>query len=218
MAKRDINLLESLNQSTKKKSSSSMTAILIIGVVALVGVMVFLFVTAKVDIANNQALIDDYNKQLEKESQVAELEKQYAQLKQEYSDKIQQVISVVYPNQTAEQRIKMSSEFINLLFDYQANHQVSKPVDGDVDSAIKIESINITEQNISMVYMTKNHEDALAFAEFMAGVQDNEESRKNKERFSNVAYNFPGLPVEGDGKEYTITMNLSFNINWEAFV
>lgn len=215
MAKRDINLLESLNQSTKKKSSSSMTAILAVGIIALVGVMVFLFASAKVEIAKNQALIDDYNEQLKKEDQVAALEQQYAATKQEYTDKVSAVISVVYPNQTAEERIKMSSDFINLLFHYAETHVETA---GGADPAILISSINITESSASMTYQTKNHEDALAFAEFMSGVQDNDESKKNKDRFSNVAYNFPGLPVEGSGEEYTITMNLSFNINWEAFV
>ena len=63
MAKRDINLLESLNQATKKKSSSSMTAIIAFGIVVLVGVMIFLFATAKVNIAKNQDVIDDLDKQ-----------------------------------------------------------------------------------------------------------------------------------------------------------
>ncbi len=215
MAKRDINLLESLNQSTKKKSSSSMTAIIAVGMVALVGIMVFLFVSAKVEIAKNQDLIDEYNKQLEREDEIVKLEEQYAQTKQEYTDRVSQVISVVYPNQSAEQRIKMSSDFINLLFNYAETHTETA---GGLDPAISIQSLSISDNSVSLSYMTKNHEDALAFAEFMSGVQDNEESRKNKERFSNVAYNFPGLPVEGDGTEYTISMNLSFNINWEAFV
>lgn len=215
MAKRDINLLDSLNQSTKKKSSSSMTAIIAVGVVALVGVMLFLFISAKVDIAKNQDIIDDYNEQLKKEDQVVALEQQYAQTKQEYTERVAQVISVVYPNQSAEQRVKMSSDFINLLFHYAETHTETA---GGVDPAISIQSINISESSVSLNYQTKNHEDALAFAEFMSGVQDNDESRKNKDRFSNVAYNFPGLPVEGNGTEYTISMNLSFNINWEAFV
>ena len=75
--KRDINLLESLNQSTKKKSSSSMTAIMAFGIVVLVGVMVFLFASAKVQTSKNNEIIADLDNQLAKEDQVIQLEEAY---------------------------------------------------------------------------------------------------------------------------------------------
>ena len=55
--KRDINLLESLNQSNKKKSSSSMTAVLAVAIIVLIGAMVFLFASAKVQTSKNNEII-----------------------------------------------------------------------------------------------------------------------------------------------------------------
>ena len=51
---KDINLLYSMTQASKKKSSSNIALVLIVLGIAIIAVVTFLFATAKVDVANNQ--------------------------------------------------------------------------------------------------------------------------------------------------------------------
>lgn len=211
--KRDINLLESLNQSTKKKSSSSMTAIMAFGIVVLVGVIVFLFASAKVNISKNQDVIDDLDKQLGKENEVVQLEQQYAQAQQEYSNKIIDVISIVYPNKTAVEKEKISSMFFNLIFDYVQNND-----DLEGNDTLKISSIIIDTSSITLSCGTNEYDYAWHFTRFLAGELDTDESKKNLLYFSNVEANYPGLPSDSGDGEYSINFTLKFNVNWGAFV
>ena len=57
--RKDINLLYSLTQSTKKKNSSNMMVLLLVVVVAIVALMIFLFVNAKMEVSDNQGILDD---------------------------------------------------------------------------------------------------------------------------------------------------------------
>ena len=211
--KRDINLLESLNQSTKKKSSSSMTAIMAFGIVVLVGVMVFLFASAKVQTSKNNEIIADLDNQLAKEDQVIQLEEAYAQAQQEYMSKISDVIASVYPNKSALEAAKMSSMFLNVLFDYIENTD-----DLDGNNTIKVTNMAFTSSTITLLCGTNSYSDGWNFIRFLAGELDTEESKKNLLYFSGVEENYPGFPSAVGNGEYGITFTLKFNVNWGAFV
>lgn len=210
--KRDINLLESLNQSNKKKSSSSMTAILAVAIIVLIGAMVFLFASAKVQTSKNNEIIADLDNQLAKEDEVAQLEQEYINAQNEYASKISAVIGAVYPNLTATQAKKISSTFYNIVFGYAADNQ-----DHEGNPAVKISSYTLSGTEVSLTCATNNHEDAWQFVRFLAGRLDTDESRQNLLYFSNVEANYPGLPADV-GAEYGIAFSLTFNVNWGAFV
>lgn len=212
--KRDINLLESLNQSTKKKSSSSMTAILVFAIVVLVGVMVFLFASAKVQTSKNNEIIADLDNQLAKEEQVVQLEQAYLQAQSEYQSKISSVIAAVYPNMSAVQASKMSSMFCNLLFDYVDNND-----DAEGEPTIQVNSISFAnDSTITLSCGTNSYADGWNFIRFLAGELDTEESKKNLLYFSGVEDNYPGFPVSVEDAEYGISFVLKFKVNWGAFV
>lgn len=210
--KRDINLLESLNQSTKKKSSSSMTAIMAFGIVVLIGAMVFLFASAKVQVSKNNEVLDDLNEQLSKEEDVIKLEEAYAKAQQEYMSKISDVIASVYPNKSAIETAKMSSMFMSLLFDYIENTD-----DAMGENTIKVTNMKFTSSTVTLLCGTNTYSDGWHFIRFLAGELDTEESKKNLLYFSGVEENYPGFPSSTGEGEYGISFTLKFNVNWGAF-
>ena len=190
-----------------------MTAIMAFGIVVLVGVMVFLFASAKVQTSKNNEIIADLDNQLAKEDQVIQLEEAYAQAQQEYMSKISDVIASVYPNKSALEAAKMSSMFLNVLFDYIENTD-----DLDGNNTIKVTNMAFTSSTITLLCGTNSYSDGWNFIRFLAGELDTEESKKNLLYFSGVEENYPGFPsAVGDG-EYGITFTLKFNVNWGAFV
>ena len=91
--RRDINLLYSLTQSTKKKNSSNLLVIIIVAVVAIVALMVFLFVDAKMEVSDNQGLLNDLEDKLTQTGQLTSLQNKYNELKAAYEGDIAEVIA-----------------------------------------------------------------------------------------------------------------------------
>ena len=113
--RKDINLLYSLTQSTKKKNSSNMMVLLLVVVVAIVALMIFLFVNAKMEVSDNQGILDDLEASLSQTGQLSALQNKYNQLKSAYESDIAEVIAEVSPGQYAAVGAKMSSKLIDIL-------------------------------------------------------------------------------------------------------
>lgn len=230
MKKRDINLLESVAMTKVKKNSSSTVALMAVAVLVLVGMMVYLFASAKLEIAKYDDMLKDLEQQLGRENELIQKEQEYEQLKNEYYNQVNQVISIIAPNISAGDRVKIASGFMKILDTYRASHQTA----GEDD--IKITAITMSEDTITLTCASKNHVDAWDFADFMAGNEVAGEDEQtlaqtilNRELFDDVELNFPGLPAEpgeeeaGEGEAtdtetYPINFVLTFNIHWEELI
>lgn len=211
--KKDINFLVSLAQAEKRKSSSTMTIVMVACGVIIIGLIVFLFVSAKVDLARKQDVLDDLNQRLEQQDNLAALEQEYAQYQALYLSQVVDVMSQVYPNLKADGAVKMSSNFLHSLYRYNELHPEAE---GAVP--VQIDMIRVDGDLVAIECSVKTYEDAWNYVTFLAGKGTDPDSAKYSEYFSGVLDGYSGLPVEGDPAEYTVRFSLNFRANWGAFV
>ena len=213
MLRRDINLLYSLTQATKKKSSSNLMLVLVVGVVLIVGLMTFLFVNAKMTVDKNQAVIDDLDNKLGQSSVLAQKQKEYSALKNTYETQLTAVISELAPQQYMTDSAKMSGTLVDVIM----------PED---DGGLPLFDVSVTQlvlsgNALSMTCRVTNYKAAWDFVDYLAGQpladrpELDEKIAANAGYFSGVESNYSGLPaLPSDGE--TIEFTLKFEVKWEA--
>ena len=231
--RKDINLLYSLTQTTKKKNSSNMMVLLLVVVVAIVALMIFLFVNAKMEVSDNQGILDDLEASLSQTGQLSALQNKYNQLKSAYESDIAEVIAEVSPGQYAAVGAKMSSKLIDILMPVD-DEAVHPDYDAD-DVNDNVFDVDITSVSISGTTITLNCEvtsyiAAWDYADYLAGnlILDRPGLdaliEANALIFSGVEDNYPGLPPkpepaedeEGNIVEEPFGFTLRFGIDWAA--
>ena len=232
MLRRDINLLYSLTQATKKKSSSNLMLILIVGVVLIVGLMTFLFVNAKMTVDKNQAVIDDLDAKLGQTSVLAQKQKEYNELKTAYQNAIVSAIAELAPQQYAYAGAKMSKTLIDVLM---LTDDAGLPV-----FDVEITQLIISGNTITLQCTSKTgdsvdydcYDKAWDFVDYLAGnklsadnplsaaviggVALNDLIAANGNYFTGVEENYSGLPTKPENVEESISFNVKFTVNWEA--
>ncbi len=219
MLRKDINLLYSFAQSGKKKNSSNMLIVIISAVVLIVGLMTFLFVNAKMNVAKNKEILSDLEQKLEQTDRLSQLQAQYNELKSAYETAIAEVIAEVAPGQFTDDAGKISAKLIDVLMPTAA--------DGSIYFAVEIGSISIAGNMINIECAVSDYITAWDFTDYLAGnvLADAKyeelagEIVKNKLRFSAVEENYPGLPQKpADGETGgSIDFVLKFTVDWEEF-
>ena len=232
MLRRDINLLYSLTQATKKKSSSNLMLVLVVGVVLIVGLMTFLFVDAKMTVDKNQAVIDDLDAKLGQTSVLAQKQKEYNELKTAYQNAIVSAIAELAPQQYAYAGAKMSKTLIDVLM---LTDDAGTPV-----FKVDITQLIISGNSITLQCSSKTGTDAdydcydkaWDFVDYLAGnklsadnplsaaviggVALNDLIAANGNYFTGVEENYSGLPTKPENVEESISFNVKFTVNWEA--
>ena len=204
MMRKDINLLYSLTQATKKKSSSNMLILIGVGVLAIVALMVFLFVDAKLEVKNNQALIDDLDSKLGQSSTLSQLQARYNALKAQYESDIAEVIAEISPEQYALVGASMSSKLIDILMLTDEENETDAGYDAD-DVADNVFDVDITQLSLSadkvmLSCSASTYAAVWDFVDYLAGNRIADLSALdglidlNKEYFSDVELNYSGLP------------------------
>lgn len=232
--RRDINLLYSLTQSTKKKNSSNLLVIIIVAVVAIVALMVFLFVDAKMEVSDNQGLLNDLEDKLTQTGQLTSLQNKYNELKAAYEGDIAEVIAEVFPGQYAVVGAKLSDKLFDVLL--LVDDEATDP-DLDVDDVndnvfdVDISSISVSGTTITLNCTVESYIAAWDYADYLAGNRIpgrealDELIDLNAKFFNGVEENYPGLPTipepsvdEETGEETpgTISFTLRFGVDWEA--
>lgn len=226
MMRKDINLLYSLTQATKKKSSSNMLILIGVGVLAIVALMVFLFVDAKLEVKNNQALIDDLDSKLGQSSTLSQLQARYNALKAQYESDIAEVIAEISPEQYALVGASMSSKLIDILMLTDEENETDAGYDAD-DVADNVFDVDIAQLSLSADKVTLScsaptYAAVWDFVDYLAGNRIAALPALdglidlNKEYFSDVELNYSGLPPAPTEPDATIAFSLDFKINWEA--
>lgn len=184
---KDINLLYSMTQASKKKSSSNLALVLIVLGLAIIGIMIFLFATAKVNIANNQKLLDELNDKLSQQDELVILQSKYNKMKTEYEGMISQVVADLYPDLNASTYGKMSSGFIAIVFDYVDATSVTSTTDEPVlddqgnptgethpvttiTHDVMIRSLEVQGASVTMACSVSEYEAAWAFVDYLEGI------------------------------------------------
>lgn len=243
MRRKDINLLYSLTQETKKKSSSNMMIAMIAGVVIIVGLMTFLFVNAKINLANNQDLLNDLQNKIDQTDQLSSLQKKYNEMKAAYESDIAEVIAEIMPGQFTAKADKISKTFIDILMLTDKEDATDAGFDADdvPDRVfdVDIRSIAISGEQVTVECAVSNYLAAWDFADYLAGNKLADYPAldaliaQNAVYFTDVEKNYPGLPQKpatepttppDEGGEGTVeptepekmTFTLKFNVNWEA--
>lgn len=225
MLRRDINLLYSLTQATKKKSSSNLMLVLVVGVVLIVGLMTFLFVNAKMTVEKNQAVVDDLDSKLSQTNTLSALRKKYDELKKAYSNDVSEVIAELAPQQYAIAGVKMSETLLDVLM---LTDDEGTPVFIDVE----ITQILISSSSISLACAVTDYNSAWDFVDYLAGNHANIDSsltamtiggktfeeltEQNAMYFADVESNYSGLPTKSENGE-PMEFSLYFSVRWEAF-
>ena len=232
MLRRDINLLYSLTQATKKKSSSNLMLVLVVGVVLIVGLMTFLFVDAKMTVEKNQAVVDDLDSKLGQTSVLAQKQKEYNELKTAYQNAIVSAIAELAPQQYAYVGAKMSKTLIDVLM---LTDDAGLPV-----FDVEITQLIISGNTITLQCTSKTgdsvdydcYDKAWDFVDYLAGnklsadnplsaaviggVALNDLIAANGNYFTGVEENYSGLPTKPENVEESISFNVKFTVNWEA--
>lgn len=232
MLRRDINLLYSLTQATKKKSSSNLMLVLVVGVVLIVGLMTFLFVDAKMTVEKNQSVIDDLDAKLGQTSVLAQKQKEYNELKTAYQNAIVSAIAELAPQQYAYAGAKMSKTLIDVLM---LTDDAGLPV-----FDVEITQLIISGNTITLQCTSKTgdsvdydcYDKAWDFVDYLAGnklsadnplsaaviggVALNDLIAANGNYFTGVEENYSGLPTKPENVEESISFNVKFTVNWEA--
>lgn len=213
MLRRDINLLYSLTQATKKKSSSNLMVVLVVGVVLIVGLMTFLFVNAKLTVEKNQSVIDDLDAKLGQSSTLSQKQKEYNELKNTYETQLTAVISELAPQQYMLDGAKMSKTLIDVIMPEDAT--------GTALFAVSVSQLVLSGNALSMTCNVTDYKSAWDFVDYLAGVpladrpELDEAIAANKNYFSGVESNYSGLPaLPSDGEKIEFT--LKFEVKWEA--
>ena len=221
MLRRDINLLYSLTQATKKKSSSNMMLILIVGVVLIIGLMTFLFVDAKMTVEKNQSL------KLGQSAILAQKQKEYNELKALYEKSITEIISELSPQQYALTGAKMSKTLVDVLMLTDTEQDgVDADYDGDdiADAVFDVEiaQLVISGNIINLECRVEDYVAAWDFVDYLAGNKIAARPaldalvEKNKLYFVDVESNYSGLPTAPSAEGEKIDFTLKFSVNWEA--
>lgn len=232
MLRRDINLLYSLTQATKKKSSSNLMLVLVVGVVLIIGLMTFLFVDAKMTVEKNQSVIDDLDAKLGQTSVLAQKQKEYNELKTAYQNAIVSAIAELAPQQYAYAGAKMSKTLIDVLM---LTDDAGLPV-----FDVEITQLIISGNTITLQCTSKTgdsvdydcYDKAWDFVDYLAGnklsadnplsaaviggVALNDLIAANGNYFTGVEENYSGLPTKPENVEESISFNVKFTVNWEA--
>ncbi len=241
MRRKDINLLYSLTQESKKKNSSNMLLIMIAGVIVIVGLMTFLFVNAKLNVSNNQSMLKEIEDKITQTDRLSVLQKQYNDMKSAYESDIAEVIAEIMPGQFTSSSAKISKKFVDILMLTDKEDATDNGFDKD-DIAdrvfdVDIKSIAINGDEVTVECAVEDYIAAWDFADYLAGNKLEEYPAldaliaANVIYFSGVEENYPGLPQkpvevpagdEGEGGDAEqqepekIGFTLKFVVNWEA--
>lgn len=229
MRRKDINLLYSLTQATKKKSSSNIMVVLGVLVLAVIGVMVFLFVDAKGEVSDNEALIKDLDSKLSGSLLLGNLQRKYDAMKAAYESDIADVIAEVAPSEYAGQSGKMSAALLDILMLTDEENEDDSGYDTD-DAAdnvfdVDIKSIAISGTSVNITCAVVDYLAAWDFTDYLAGIATKltpEALRplveRNARLFAGVQDNYSGLPqLPGNGEPIEFTLRFVV-ADWGALV
>ena len=228
MRRKDINLLYSLTQATKKKSSSNIMVVLGVLVLAVIGVMVFLFVDAKGEVSDNEALIKDLDSKLSGSLLLGNLQRKYDAMKAAYESDIADVIAEIAPSEYAGQSGKMSAALLDILMltDEENAEDSGYDADGEADNVfdVDIKSIAISGTSVNITCAVVDYLAAWDFTDYLAGIaiDDPEALRplveRNARLFAGVQDNYSGLPqLPGNGEPIEFTLRFVV-ADWGALV
>lgn len=228
MRRKDINLLYSLTQATKKKSSSNIMVVLGVLVLAVIGVMVFLFVDAKGEVSDNEALIKDLDSKLSGSLLLGNLQRKYDAMKAAYESDIADVIAEIAPSEYAGQSGKMSAALLDILMltDEENAEDSGYDADNAADNVfdVDIKSIAISGTSVNITCAVVDYLAAWDFTDYLAGiVTDLPEAlwplvERNARLFAGVQDNYSGLPqLPGNGEPIEFTLRFVV-ADWGALV
>ena len=228
MRRKDINLLYSLTQATKKKSSSNIMVVLGVLVLAVIGVMVFLFVDAKGEVSDNEALIKDLDSKLSGSLLLGNLQRKYDAMKAAYESDIADVIAEIAPSEYAGQSGKMSAALLDILMltDEENEEDSGYDADGEADNVfdVDIKSIAISGTSVNITCAVVDYLAAWDFTDYLAGIATylpealEERVELNARLFAGVQDNYSGLPqLPGNGEPIEFTLRFVV-ADWGALV
>ena len=229
MRRKDINLLYSLTQATKKKSSSNIMVVLGVLVLAVIGVMVFLFVDAKGEVSDNEALIKDLDSKLSGSLLLGNLQRKYDAMKAAYESDIADVIAEIAPSEYAGQSGKMSAALLDILMltDEENEEDSGYDADGEADNVfdVDIKSIAVSGTSVNITCAVVDYLAAWDFTDYLAGVATDylpealdELVERNARLFAGVQDNYSGLPqLPGNGEPIEFTLRFVV-ADWGALV
>ena len=229
MRRKDINLLYSLTQATKKKSSSNIMVVLGVLVLAVIGVMVFLFVDAKGEVSDNEALIKDLDSKLSGSLLLGNLQRKYDAMKAAYESDIADVIAEIAPSEYAGQSGKMSAALLDILMltDEENAEDSGYDADGEADNVfdVDIKSIAISGTSVNITCAVVDYLAAWDFTDYLAGIATDYLPKalwplveRNARLFAGVQDNYSGLPqLPGNGEPIEFTLRFVV-ADWGALV
>lgn len=228
MRRKDINLLYSLTQATKKKSSSNIMVVLGVLVLAVIGVMVFLFVDAKGEVSDNEALIKDLDSKLSGSLLLGNLQRKYDAMKAAYESDIADVIAEIAPSEYAGQSGKMSAALLDILMltDEENEGDSGYDADDEADNVfdVDIKSIAVSGTSVNITCAVVDYLAAWDFTDYLAGIAtDLPEAlgklvERNARLFAGVQDNYSGLPqLPGNGEPIEFTLRFVV-ADWGALV
>ena len=229
MRRKDINLLYSLTQATKKKSSSNIMVVLGVLVLAVIGVMVFLFVDAKGEVSDNEALIKDLDSKLSGSLLLGNLQRKYDAMKAAYESDIADVIAEIAPSEYAGQSGKMSAALLDILMltDEENAEDSGYDADDEADNVfdVDIKSIAISGTSVNITCAVVDYLAAWDFTDYLAGVATDYLPEalwplveRNARLFAGVQDNYSGLPqLPGNGEPIEFTLRFVV-ADWGALV
>ena len=229
MRRKDINLLYSLTQATKKKSSSNIMVVLGVLVLAVIGVMVFLFVDAKGEVSDNEALIKDLDSKLSGSLLLGNLQRKYDAMKAAYESDIADVIAEIAPSEYAGQSGKMSAALLDILMltDEENAEDSGYDADGEADNVfdVDIKSIAVSGTSVNITCAVVDYLAAWDFTDYLAGVATDYLPEalwplveRNARLFAGVQDNYSGLPqLPGNGEPIEFTLRFVV-ADWGALV
>lgn len=229
MRRKDINLLYNLTQATKKKSSSNIMVVLGVLVLAVIGVMVFLFVDAKGEVSDNEALIKDLDSKLSGSLLLGNLQRKYDAMKAAYESDIADVIAEIAPSEYAGQSGKMSAALLDILMltDEENAEDSGYDADDEADNVfdVDIKSIAVSGTSVNITCAVVDYLAAWDFTDYLAGIVTDHlpESlwplvERNARLFAGVQDNYSGLPqLPGNGEPIEFTLRFVV-ADWGALV
>lgn len=228
MRRKDINLLYSLTQATKKKSSSNIMVVLGVLVLAVIGVMVFLFVDAKGEVSDNEALIKDLDSKLSGSLLLGNLQRKYDAMKAAYESDIADVIAEIAPSEYAGQSGKMSAALLDILMltDEENAEDSGYDADDEADNVfdVDIKSIAVSGTSVNITCAVVDYLAAWDFTDYLAGIATDLPAalrplvERNARLFAGVQDNYSGLPqLPGNGEPIEFTLRFVV-ANWGALV
>ena len=229
--KKDIDLLGGFNEAKDKKSSSNTSLILMVGVLAIIGVMVFMFVTAKMEIKDKEDLIAG-NKQayedLKAQNNVDKIKGEIQENDEKYRNLVLEALKEIHSAEIQDHSAEISSKFLDILY-----KNYCRLKDDDGDEKVHITSLNVDGGKVTLSCEVKDYLEAWDFVHYLCGTLEierppfgstDEEIQAYRDRvdairanaiyFEGVPDNYPGLPEEGKGEDYEIMFSLNFTVLW----